>query len=98
MNSQEYRGIISRIIRVTMKKHFPLLAKNGSPNGLLAQVSKQAALAIHARMYGANVDGVASPIWRSDGDQFPRIDASEILKEGEKDEKVSFNDGSVSVS
>ena len=84
MDSQDYRGLISRIIRVTMKKNFPLLAKNGSRKAL-ESASKQAAIAIHARMYGANVDGVASPIWRSDGDQYPRVDASEMLKDIEND-------------
>ena len=80
MDSQEYRGLISRIIRVTMRKQFPLLAKNGSKQAL-DSAAKQAAIAIHARMYGANVDGVASPIWRGDGDQFPRVEASEMLKD-----------------
>ena len=80
MNSQEYRGLISRIVRVTMKKHFPLLAKNGSKI-VLESAAKEVAVNIHARMYGANVDGVASPIWRSDGDQYPRVDASEMLKD-----------------
>ena len=82
MDSREYRNLIARIIRVTMKKYFVQLGKNGSKQFLIS-ASKEAAINIHARMYGANVDGVASPIWRGDGDQYPRVDASEMLKDVE---------------
>lgn len=61
MTSQEYRNTISRIIRNTLNKKFPGLKKD-----TLATVAKEAAVAVHARFYGAQVDGVASPIWRDD--------------------------------
>ena len=76
MNSKAYRVIISAISYRLIRKQFPGLDKTR-----LRAVSVEIARNIHARMYGANVDGVASPIWRSDGDQYPRVDASEMLKD-----------------
>lgn len=83
MNSQEYRLIISRIIRNAVKQHFPgLKAKELEAAGALA------ARSIHARMYGANVDGVDSPIWAidqhgtdrvNDPRTKPNVDAKELL-------------------
>lgn len=61
MNSQEYRNTISRIIRNTLNQKFPGLKKE-----ILVSAAKEAAIAVHARFYGAQVDGVASPIWRDD--------------------------------
>lgn len=80
MLSKDYRVLISRIVRVVMKQNFPQLAKKENKNAM-DMASADVARAIHARMYGANVDGVASPIWRSDGDQYPRVDATELLKD-----------------
>jgi hypothetical protein len=87
MLSSEYRILIARIVRVAMKREFPYLAKAENKNKIMV-VSALIARNIHARMYGANVDGVASPIWRNDGDQYPRVDASEMLKEDKLNEKV----------
>lgn len=42
-----------------MKRKFPGLKKSQ-----LDELALEAARAVHARMYGANVDGVESPIWR----------------------------------
>lgn len=44
-----------------MKRKFPGLNK-----AQLDALAKDAAIAVHARFYGAQVDGVASPIWRDD--------------------------------
>lgn len=59
MNSQDYRALISKIVRNTMKKKFP-----GLKGLVLVDASVEIAKAVHARMYGADVDGVGSPIWR----------------------------------
>jgi len=78
MNSRDYRAIITRISFNLMKKRFPGLDKKH-----LTEVANQIAVNVHARMYGANVDGVDSPIWQtcSDNDKpQPRIDATELLK------------------
>lgn len=84
MKSYEYRAIIRTIIRNTIRKHFPGLKRKN----LDAAVS-EVAIAIHARMYGASVDNVASPIWRDHpsyiedfSDTKPTKTAQEILNEG----------------
>lgn len=61
MESQTYRNNISKIIRNVMRKKFPGLKKD-----ILITTSVEISRAIHARFYGANVDGVESPIWRED--------------------------------
>lgn len=85
MHSREYRLIIARISRNLLKKHFPGL----KPKELQIACT-ELGVHIHARMYGANVDGVDSPIWRERqcGDYAgqsppndPNVDASELLKE-----------------
>lgn len=83
MRSQEYRNIISSISKGIMRKHFPGL-KQKQVCECVAELAKN----IHARMYGANVEGVDSPIWhaRTDAGYFesrpePKINASEILKQ-----------------
>lgn len=43
-----------------MRKKFPGL----KPQSQLDALATEAARVIHARMYGANVDGVETPIWR----------------------------------
>ena len=47
--------------------------------GELKLLSAEIARTVHARMYGANVDGVDSPIWNN-GEKTPLIEASELLK------------------
>lgn len=84
MTSKEYRGILSKLVQNTIRKHFPGLKKD-----VLAQAGREAAVNIHARMYGANVDNVDSPIWRENFEGWPlveknsqpNVDASELLKE-----------------
>lgn len=84
MNSRDYKVILRTISFNALKKRFPGLDKK-----LMQEVASTIALNIHARMYGANVDGVDSPIWHSangtDRNNDPRIkpnvDATELLKE-----------------
>ncbi len=85
MNSRDYRVIIKRITSKLVRKRFPGLDKK-----LICEVSIEIARHIHARMYGANVDGVDSPIWadKSHIQPKPLKDAAELLKESEN-EKVS---------
>ncbi len=89
MKSVEYRVIVSRIVRNVLRKEFPGLKRTD------VAVTK-IATAIHARMYGAHVDGVDSPIWRDtvrsetnpNGScskydappNQPKVDASKLLK------------------
>lgn len=91
MKSVEYRQIISTITRNVIKKRFPGLKKEA-----LTAACTEIAKGVHARMYGANVDGVDSPIWRNCGQSetnpngsrnrfdappnLPNVDASELLK------------------
>jgi hypothetical protein len=81
--------IVSRIVRNVLRKEFPGLKRTD------VAVTK-IAVAIHARMYGAHVDGVDSPIWRDTVQSKtnpngscskynappnqPKVDASELLK------------------
>lgn len=62
MNSNDYRRFIKTIIKNSIRKKFPGL----KTVTLINEVSNEAAKAIHARFYGAAVDGVASPLWRDD--------------------------------
>lgn len=59
MQSAEYKAILKTIILNLMKRKFPGLNKIQ-----LSELAIEASRAIHARMYGANVDGVETPIWR----------------------------------
>lgn len=65
-----------------MKRKFP-----GLKLSQLDELATEAARAVHARMYGANVDGVETPIWRdhpfrSDDDfKQPTITAQDLLNE-----------------
>lgn len=88
MISREYRDIISRIAWNVIRRQFPGLKKEE-----LKIAAREIAINIHARMYGANVDGVDSPIWRERqcGDKAmkpapnqPNVDASELLKRNER--------------
>lgn len=82
MLSQEYRSLISKMIRNGMKKKFPGLKKN-----ILDEAATEIARTIHARFYGADVDGVGSPIWRDHittaecNRGQPTLTANEILNE-----------------
>ena len=71
MKSYEYRKIIRVITKKALKRRFPQLK-----NLQLNEVANTVAITIHARMYGANVDGVDSPLWRKEE---PDIDAKDLL-------------------
>lgn len=84
MKSYEYRMIIRTISRNTLRKHFPGLKRKNVDDAV-----SEIAIAIHARLYGASVDNVASPIWRDHPsyiadftDIQPTKTAQEILNEG----------------
>lgn len=75
MKSEQYREIIRTIVRRAVREVLPEL-KRGKEE-LADKVAKN----VHARMYGANVDGVDSPLWQIDGGaKSPTIDATELLK------------------
>jgi hypothetical protein len=76
MKSAEYRKSIRIISTKLIKQHFPGLKLLALQNCAI-EIAKN----VHARMYGANVDGVASPIWRNENDAEPNVDASELLKQ-----------------
>lgn len=82
MKSIEYRSIIKTIVLNLMKRKFPGLKKSQ-----LEELALEAARSVHARMYGANVDSVESPIWRDhpfhSDENFtqPTKTAQEILNE-----------------
>ncbi len=84
MNSRDYRVIIKRISLNLLKKRFPGLDKK-----LICEVATDIARNVHARMYGANVDGVDSPIWADQNHIPPKplVNAAQLLKESEN-EKV----------
>lgn len=77
MNSQDYKAIIRKISFNLLKKRFPGLEKKH-----IEEVARMIGLNVHARMYGANVDGVDSPIWNIYMDNNrpePKIDAKDLL-------------------
>jgi len=75
------------MIRNAIKKRFP-----GLKLVQVSEVATEVSRAIHARFYGANVDGVESPIWRDDprypdhNEKQPTKDAKEMLDESSNDE------------
>ena len=83
MTSKQYREIIRGISVAVMRRNFPTLNKTCA-NEAAREIAKN----IHARMYGANVEGVDSPLWRNE-DKNPKIDATELLK-GNEDECKSM--------
>jgi hypothetical protein len=71
------------MIRNAVKKKFP-----GLKQTKVSEVASEVAIAIHARFYGSNVDGVESPIWRDDTrhpdwykDKQPTKTAEELLND-----------------
>lgn len=77
MKSEEYRKLISNIAKSAIKRRFPGLGKKE-----IDEAAKTIAVNIHARMYGANVDGVESPLWRDHyPDYQPTKPAQQILEE-----------------
>ena len=75
MNSADYRAEIRKIVITSIRKEFPGLKKKQ-----LEDAATSAARAIHARMYGANVDGVESPIWRDHPWTDPEVRAMQPTK------------------
>lgn len=85
MNSKDYRRIICTISKNAISKNFP-----GLKAKVLDDTIKLIAKNVHARMYGANVDGVDSPIWSienngtdriNDPRVKPKIDAKDLLND-----------------
>lgn len=67
-----------------IKMHFPGLKAMGISEAQIQECARQVAINVHARMYGANVDGVASPIWSTANETKPNVDATELLKDEKK--------------
>lgn len=74
MRAGEYRDIVRTMVNNALKKRFPGLDKSA-----LKEVADLIAKSVHSRFYGANVDGVASPLWRRDDDPEPNVDAVVLL-------------------
>jgi len=71
------------MVKNAVRKKFP-----GLKPIQVNEVATELAVAIHARFYGANVDGVESPIWRDDprhpewyDDKQPKKDAKDLMNE-----------------
>lgn len=73
LKSDEYRRIVKTIVKAVIKKGATHIRAQDA-DIMATMVARN----IHARMYGANVDGVNSPLWRCDCE--PDIDATELLK------------------
>lgn len=81
MRSTEYRSNIRNIVRKAVNRKFP-----GLKPLRVKELATEISVAIHARFYGSDVDGVASPIWRDDPnyatmfkDRQPTKTAQELL-------------------
>lgn len=71
------------MLKKGMSQHFP-----GLRQVELNHCARYIARNIHARFYGANVDGVESPLWRKDE---PEVEASELLKQIANESDLSKN-------
>lgn len=78
MTAKEYKAILARIVYNLGRKRFPGVQKIA-----LNELSVEVARNIHARMYGANIDGVDSPIWTNTIRNKPNVEAKELLNENE---------------
>jgi hypothetical protein len=79
MKSSEYRTNIRVMIRKATMRKFP-----GLKPLHVKELATELSVAIHARFYGADVDGVASPIWRDDAkyaDMFKDRQATKTAQE-----------------
>lgn len=82
MKSSEYRQNIRVMVKNVLRKKV-----SGVPRKIMEEVASEIAISVHARFYGANVDGVGSPIWRdhpntSELDKVqPVKDAQELLND-----------------
>lgn len=83
MKSSEYRSNIRNIVRKAIIRKFP-----GLKPLHVKELATEISVAIHARFYGADVDNVASPLWRDDSkyadvfkDRQATKTAQEILNE-----------------
>ena len=77
MNSEEYRKLVRRLAKNVIKSHFPGLKQEN-----VNSAAREIAIHVHARMYGANVNGVDSPIWKEiNQPKLPNVPATEILKD-----------------
>jgi hypothetical protein len=77
MDNRTYRKQIANIIQNVLRVRVP-----GLKSRARIDAANEAATAVHARMYGANVDGVGSPLWRDMEDSAdqaqPNIEAAEL--------------------
>lgn len=85
MRGDRYRERIRGIAKAVLQKRFPGLKKKE-----VEEAVSTIAVGVHAALYGANVDGVESPIWRQiyAPERQPDVDASKIIQDG-TDEKVN---------
>lgn len=78
MRAKEYRTIIRTIVKSALNKKAPGFNKKACN-----ELADLVAANVYARMYGANVDGVDSPLWRDSGEfNEPNVDAIKLLEEG----------------
>ena len=70
MKSYEYREIVRTIVRQSMRKLLPGIKHKKEMADLIAKN-------VYARLYGANVDNVDSPLWRKIE---PSVTAKELLE------------------
>lgn len=74
MKSQEYRNTVARLARTQIKKALP-----GLKPFQVASLAKQIGIFVHARLYGADVDDVASPLYYDVyPDRLPTVPATEL--------------------
>lgn len=76
MKSQDYRNAVESIARGQLVKALP-----GLKRAQITTISKQIAIFTHARLYGADVENVASPLYRDMyPDRFPQEPSTDIAE------------------
>lgn len=70
MTSKQYKMLVAGIVRGAMRKFYPGIKqskpKHGTEPGPGNEIGSFVARAIHARMYGANVEGADSPLYHNE--------------------------------
>ena len=77
MKSSDYRRVVEALANSVIRKKLP-----GIKVQVRKEIVKQIAVAVHARMYGADVDGVTSPLYYDIyPDRMPTVSSIELAEQ-----------------
>lgn len=86
MKSSEYRELVRKVCRAAIRTNVPRLQP-----GVKKKLIDDIAAMVHAKLYGAEVDGVVSPAFRDMWQDItaPQQTPDELFTESESDEQTT---------